>query len=206
MILIMLFQCNLGFCYASGIGVAENPTKAVFWYRKAAQQNHARALQKLALHLQGGIGCHQNLELAVRYFGLAAQQGQVAAQYHLALCYEKGLGTQVDLQESLAWFERAATVSLKTIEIQFFSHILYYRLVVEILINVFVNFYFVTALKMLLLVTLFKELTMQLAVGQITHIHLVGYLVLLLQLHNFSSCTYTSLQTFSHLYNSLILL
>lgn len=83
----------------------------MYWYQKAAQQNHARALQKLALHLQTGVGCHQNLELAVQYFLSAAQQGQVAAQYHLALCYEKGLGTPVDLQESMAWFERAATVS-----------------------------------------------------------------------------------------------
>lgn len=121
--------------------------------------------------------------MAVRYFGLAAQQGQVAAQYHLALCYEKGLGTQVDLQESLVWYERAATVSITILLHAFsFTNVLC-RLAVETLINVFVNFCSVTVLKMLLLATLSKELTMPMPVGQVTHTLSAGSLVLQLQLH-----------------------
>jgi len=182
-------QCNLGFCYASGIGVPENPQKAIYWYRKAAQQNHARAQDKLGVHLQAGIGCRQNLEMAVHYFRLSAQQDQVAAQYHLALCYEKGLGTPVNLEEALKWFERAATVS--------FYHLVFilllvininlFRLVAEIPINVFVNYYYVIVLKMHPLLKSFKESIMPQAVGLIalTRILLVGYLVSLLLLLNF---------------------
>ena len=85
-------------------------SRAVNWYRRAAAQNHARALDKLGVHLQTGIGVRQNHPLAAKYFRRAAEQGHTAAQYHLGLCYERGMGVTVNLQEALVWFERAALV------------------------------------------------------------------------------------------------
>lgn len=86
-------------------------SSSYFRYRKAAAQNHARAQDKLGVHLQMGLGILQNMTLAVKYFSLSAQQDQVSAQYHLALCYEKGMGIQENLQEALHWYEKAAAVS-----------------------------------------------------------------------------------------------
>lgn len=107
-IFFFIIRTNLGFCYANGLGVKQNPVKAVYWYRKASQQNHARAQDKLAIHLQNGTGVGQNLELAFTFFERAAEQNHVAAQYHLANCFEKGLGCPVDLGKATIWFERAA--------------------------------------------------------------------------------------------------
>lgn len=80
----------------------------MYWYRKASQQNHARAQDKMAVHLQNGIGVRQNLELAFDLFERAAENNHVAAQFHLANCFEKGLGCPVDLGKATIWFERAA--------------------------------------------------------------------------------------------------
>ena len=41
-------QYNLGLCYANGCGVAKNPSEAVKWYRKAAQQGVQEAKVKLS--------------------------------------------------------------------------------------------------------------------------------------------------------------
>ena len=39
-------QCNLGQCYAEGVGVDKDPAEAVKWFRKAAEQRDAVAKVK----------------------------------------------------------------------------------------------------------------------------------------------------------------
>lgn len=86
-------------------------SKAIYWYKQAAQKNHPRAQDKLGMHLQSGHGIEQDLEMAFQLFTRAAEQNHIAGQYHLAMSYEKGLGAPVNLPEALKWYERAATVS-----------------------------------------------------------------------------------------------
>lgn len=40
-------QFRLAYCYFKGVGVTKDPKQAVYWYRKAAEQGHARAQKKL---------------------------------------------------------------------------------------------------------------------------------------------------------------
>ena len=44
-------QFRLAYCYFKGVGVTQDPKQAVYWYRKAAEQGHARA-QKILPRLE----------------------------------------------------------------------------------------------------------------------------------------------------------
>ncbi len=68
-------QFNLGFMYNNGRGVPRDYTKAVSWYRKAAEQGHARAQNNLGVMHQYGHGVPQDYVQAHMWLSLAAAQG-----------------------------------------------------------------------------------------------------------------------------------
>jgi len=49
-------QCNLGACYANGMGTAQNYKEAVRWFLAAAEQNYAPAATNLAICYEMGYG------------------------------------------------------------------------------------------------------------------------------------------------------
>ena len=49
-------QCNLGFFYDRGVGVAEDAAKAVEWYERAAEQGYPRAQCNLGYCYESGKG------------------------------------------------------------------------------------------------------------------------------------------------------
>ena len=55
-------QCNLGWMYANGRGVAQDDEQAVFWYRKAAEQGNAIAQFNLGKMYENGHGVEQDDE------------------------------------------------------------------------------------------------------------------------------------------------
>jgi TPR repeat protein len=55
--------------------VDQNLPEAIGWYRKAADQGHARAQHYLGLKYYLGHGVSQDLEEAVRWLQKAADQG-----------------------------------------------------------------------------------------------------------------------------------
>ncbi len=57
-------QCNLGTCYAGGLGIAKDDAQAVYWYRKAAEQGDGEAQGLLSLCYFEGTGVVKDLELA----------------------------------------------------------------------------------------------------------------------------------------------
>jgi TPR repeat protein len=59
--------------------VQQNYTLAAKWYRKAAEQGHARAQTNLALMYEDGEGVPQNRQEAIRWFKKAAAQGEEKA-------------------------------------------------------------------------------------------------------------------------------
>lgn len=61
-------QYNLGARYATGLGVKQNNQKAVQWYRKAAEQGHAKAQCVLGLRYVKGDGVSQDYQKAVYGF------------------------------------------------------------------------------------------------------------------------------------------
>ena len=92
-----------------GQGVETDKTKAVRWYRLAAEQGHACAQSLLGLSLMKGIGVDVTDKVeAVKWFRLSAEKGLAVGQYYLGRCYRWGEGVQKDIVEAVKWYSLAA--------------------------------------------------------------------------------------------------
>ena len=74
----------------------EEPPKAVKWYRKAAEQDHADAQTKLGVCYFSGEGVAKDFAEAAKWYRKAAEQGHANAQYNLGVCYDNGRGVAKD--------------------------------------------------------------------------------------------------------------
>ena len=82
-------QYKLAFLYLTGIGVPQNDTKALIWFEKAANQNHAAAqyqLGKFHEYKRGRCAAAQ----AIQWWEKASALGNADAQNILALRYDMG--------------------------------------------------------------------------------------------------------------------
>lgn len=83
--------------------------EAVEWYRKAGEQGHPRAQERLAKMLIDGCkGVKANKFEGLRWRRLAAESGYTTAQMNLAEMYAAGAGIQRDDEQAAIWFRRAA--------------------------------------------------------------------------------------------------
>ena len=101
-------QNSLGVMYADGEGVAQDESKAVEWYRKAAEQGHTDAQFNLGKVYFHGDGVAQDRAKAVEWYAKAAEQGHAEAQYTLGWIYEEGRVVVKNNAKSVAWLTRAA--------------------------------------------------------------------------------------------------
>jgi len=86
--------------YWEGKGVPENPSEAVFWFRRAAYQDGIpEAYYYLGKAYREGKGTIDNLDKAALFFSKASEAGIIEATYELALCYLNGAPR---LSESMA--------------------------------------------------------------------------------------------------------
>lgn len=105
-------QNTLGWNYQKGIGVAIDLEKAVYWYRKSANQGYAPAQDNMGWVYQHGIGVQKNEKKAVTWYLKAAKNGLTIAQDHLGWMYQNGLGTPIDYKKALYWYTQAANKGL----------------------------------------------------------------------------------------------
>ena len=96
-------QCELGYHYIEN----EDYEKALFWYRKAAEQDYGMGLYNVGLCYEYGEGVEKNLETAVEYYHKAAQQGDADAQCMLGCYYGEGTKNP-DFEKSFFWFQKSA--------------------------------------------------------------------------------------------------
>src|SRR6266568_1498830 len=102
-------QCLLGLIYSlSKRSGAQDYAKAVYWFRKAAEQGLAEAQYLLAECYQRGDGVAKDAAEAARWYRKAAEQGYANAQYNLGNCYYDGEGVAKDQSESVKWMLKAA--------------------------------------------------------------------------------------------------
>ena len=101
-------QFEAGYCYYYGLGTPVNYTEAVYWYRKAVDQNHRVALNNLGLCYELGKGVSKNYYEALKYYRKSADLGNSTAQCNLGLCYEFGRGVTKDVYESVKWYRKSA--------------------------------------------------------------------------------------------------
>ncbi len=77
-------QCNLGRHYENGYGVIKDLNKALYWYRKSAEQNYAEAYYHLGRFYENGRGVvASDLVDAFKMYLKASNQGYVEARAFL---------------------------------------------------------------------------------------------------------------------------
>lgn len=105
-------QFHLGMMHYHGQGFPEDEKLAVYWFRKAALQGHAKAMFELGNayllgHEAAKLVPDPDREAALWYFQ-AASAGHAEAQYHLGLLFLAGKGVIESRKEAMNWFKKAA--------------------------------------------------------------------------------------------------
>lgn len=91
--------------------VTHDPTEAIKWFSKAAEQGHIRAQALLAEMLDYGEGVTQSLGKAIDLYRKAAEGGDIEAQLRLSEIYRLGRGVKVDAEEATKWLRMATDTS-----------------------------------------------------------------------------------------------
>ena len=85
----------------------EAEAAAVFWIRKAADQDLAAAQHALGFMYQYGHGVLTDVAAAAAWYRKAANQGVASAQFLLGLIYDKGWGVRQDDTQAYMWLNLA---------------------------------------------------------------------------------------------------
>ena len=101
-------QADAGYCYLYGLGTSVNYEEAVYWFRKAAEQNNISAINNLGYCYEFGKGVAQSYATAAKYYLRAAELGNSVAQNNIGYLYESGKGVAKDLQEAAKWYRKSA--------------------------------------------------------------------------------------------------
>lgn len=86
----------------------KNAVEAAKWYKKAAEQGHAKAQFYLGDIYHRGRGAPKNVSEGLKWFRKAADQGYPDAQINLAIAYKTGVGVSKNDAEAFKWFKKAA--------------------------------------------------------------------------------------------------
>ena len=91
-----------------GQGVRKNLALALRAYRKAAEQGHAAAQNRLGWMYEKGEGTDADYAEAVAWYQKAAEQGHINAMNDLGYMHRQGWGVPQSYSEALLWFRQAA--------------------------------------------------------------------------------------------------
>ena len=99
---------HLGMLYNNGVGVPRSPSKALAYFRRAAEKGDALGQYKLGCYLVGQFGQIDGLQLnkdeGIEYKQAAAEAGYALAQYDVAGFHFQ----QKQWDSALEWLTRAA--------------------------------------------------------------------------------------------------
>jgi len=101
-------QYSLAMMFDFGDGVPRDGEKAVFWLRRAADQNLAGACYALGIKYESGSTVRQSSTEAAAWYRLAALQDLPMAQFHLGRLHLPGSDLQPDPVQAYAWLTLAA--------------------------------------------------------------------------------------------------
>lgn len=105
----VLAQHELGLRYLLGEGVPADTVKAVYWIKKAADQNLASAKYNFGILSINGWGTAWNPFSAFRYFKEAAKAGMIQAQYVVGILYTDNLIVKRDLNYAFYWIKKSSS-------------------------------------------------------------------------------------------------
>lgn len=106
-------QNHLGDLYQIGEEVKKDYTKAIYWYRKAAEQGLDSAQYNLGTmyegdYFYGGYGVEKDYVKAVYWYRKSAEHGNANGQCALGGMYKFGWGVEKDYEKAVYWFRKAA--------------------------------------------------------------------------------------------------
>jgi len=101
-------QHDMATLYASGKLVAQNYTRAIYWFTKSADGGVANANYNLGVIYQQGLGGKADMPKALAWYAKAAELGHPEAMYNLGIAYLEGIGTKADIEKGVSYFKRAA--------------------------------------------------------------------------------------------------
>ncbi len=88
--------------------VYSDDEKAVYWYKKAANQGDVIAQYNLGYAYDNGEGVSKSEQQAVYWYKKAANQGDIDAQNNLGYAYQNGEGVSQNYEKARYWYEKAA--------------------------------------------------------------------------------------------------
>ncbi len=102
-------QYYVGRMHEKGLGVPKDETKALEWYKLAAEAGNSRAQYKVgAAYAHGVGGLEKNETEAGKWFMKAAEQGSRKAAQAVAKGYKKGMyGLPKDKKKAKFWLKKA---------------------------------------------------------------------------------------------------
>ena len=103
-----LAQHELGLRFLMGEGVPADTTQAVYWIKKAADQNLTSAKYNYAILSINGIGVKWDPYEAFKLFQSAAEDGMVQAQYVVGILYTDNLTVKRNYDLAYYWIKKAA--------------------------------------------------------------------------------------------------
>ncbi|NOG70629.1 sel1 repeat family protein [Roseicella sp. DB1501] len=102
-------QCNIGACFAEGLGVPADARLALRWLTPPAEAGYPPAQRNLAgLLLRGGAGIETDFARAAALYRRAAEAGDALAQDMLSWMLLEGEVMPPDPTEARRWAEAAA--------------------------------------------------------------------------------------------------
>jgi TPR repeat protein len=103
-----LAQHELGLRYLLGEGMPADTSQAVYWIKKAADQNLTSAKYNYAILLINGIGVPWDPFTAFKLLRSAADDGMVQAQYVVGILYTDNLTVRRDFNLAYYWIKKAS--------------------------------------------------------------------------------------------------
>lgn len=102
-------QYSVAMDYFVGLGVEKDPSIAVRWFTRAAEQKHAGAMRALGELYLDGESVKRDAALGIRWLEQAAAVGDAEALYTLSGIYVEGVDAAKDLERGLGFLRQAAT-------------------------------------------------------------------------------------------------
>lgn len=101
-------QVTLGIMYDFGHGVSKDPTEAIKWYIKAAEQGIPVVQHDVGVKYFEGQGVDQDYLKAAYWWEQSANAGLADSQFNLGLLYYRGIGFEINYQKASSLFTSAA--------------------------------------------------------------------------------------------------
>lgn len=101
-------EYRLGLRFLEGDELPQDYSKALYWLRKACENNNENALNEIGNCYYHAIGVEQDVRKAVYYYEKSSNMGCLEATNNLAYCYQHGVGVLSDVKKAAELYLLAA--------------------------------------------------------------------------------------------------